>query len=71
MSEKLKITEIDVATGQVSERIPTETEKQEYNLAIGSQEQFDADLQARVFAKKSALSKLAALGLTEEEVAAL
>jgi hypothetical protein len=68
---ELKITEIDVTTGQVSERTPSRTEQQEYNLAIGSQEQFDADIEARVAAKKSALAKLAALGLTEAEVAAL
>ena len=70
-NQELKITEIDVLTGEVSERTPSEAELEDYNLAIQGQQKFDSDLEARVSAKASALAKLAALGLTEEEIAAL
>jgi len=68
---ELKITEINAITGDVIERNPTESEVEEYELAVTSRNQFDSDLQAKQEARTSALGKLAALGLTEEEIAAL
>jgi DNA-binding NarL/FixJ family response regulator len=38
---------------------------------IAEQESLNLDLQSKVEARQSALAKLAALGLTEEEIAAL
>ena len=66
-----KVTEIDVETGVVKEREATLAEKQQHQLLLDSQLEFEAELKARVEARKSALAKLAALGLTEAEIAAL
>jgi DNA-directed RNA polymerase specialized sigma24 family protein len=71
MNEKITITEIDVATGTESIR---ELSEEELEDRINQQEQFlsfSANLEARNEARQSALAKLAALGLTEEEIAAL
>ena len=67
----LKVTEINAATKEVIERNFTESELEEYELAINSREQFDSNLKSRQEARTSALAKLAALGLTEDEIAAL
>lgn len=68
---ELKITEINVADGVVQERTPTQNEEQDYNLLIQEQARFKKDLEAKASARESALAKLAAIGLTEEEIRAL
>jgi hypothetical protein len=68
MTEKFTALEIDGQTGQELIRDLTAeeiAEKQE--LALQSQQEQDL----RNLTKESALAKLAALGLTEEEIAAL
>ena len=71
MAEKLTLLEIDVASGQEVIRELTDDELSERaELAIESAK-LQAQLQAKADAKTSALAKLAALGLTEEEIAAL
>jgi hypothetical protein len=68
MSDKLTALEVNALTGEEVIRELTADE-------IAEREQIDkamkAELEARADAKASALAKLAALGLTEEEIAAL
>jgi 16S rRNA A1518/A1519 N6-dimethyltransferase RsmA/KsgA/DIM1 with predicted DNA glycosylase/AP lyase activity len=68
MAEKLTALEIDALTGEAIERELTPEE-----IAEIEQDYLKYELakQARESAKASALAKLAALGLTEEEIAAL
>jgi hypothetical protein len=68
MSKELKIVIFDAATGEQTERALTADERNEVEQAQ-SQAQLLKDTQAA--AKASALTKLAALGLTEAEIAAL
>ena len=68
MSEELKAIILDVATGEVTET--TFTEEQVADLQA-IQAEAEAQKLAKDSAKASALAKLAALGLTEEEIAAL
>jgi hypothetical protein len=70
-NSELKVTEINAVTGIVEEREPTPEEKENHKLLVASQKQFEIDLKAKQDARTSALAKLAALGLTEEEIAAL
>jgi DNA-binding NarL/FixJ family response regulator len=49
----------------------TDEEHQRYLLVIADQAEQEAKAQAKIQARESALAKLAALGLTEEEIAAL
>jgi hypothetical protein len=68
MSDKLIAIEYDGLTKEVIERELTSEEvaqKNEDYLA------FESELQAKSDARTSALGKLVALGLTEEEIAAL
>ena len=67
MSKPLAIT-IDASTGEVISREYTNQELAAQEL-LG--EQVQAEKEARVTARESALAKLAALGLTEEEIGAL
>jgi DNA-binding NarL/FixJ family response regulator len=70
MSE-LSITILDAATNEVTERAFTNEEIQAYDLIAT---EFAAAKKAeddKAAARQSALAKLAALGLTEEEIAAL
>ena len=71
MAEEFKVTEIDVATGESIERTPTKKEVSDYNLTIQGQVEFEAQIDAKIASRQSALAKLAALGLTEDEIAAL
>ena len=68
MAKKLTALEIDALTGEAIERELTPEE-----IAEIEQDYLKYELakQARESAKASALAKLAALGLTEEEIAAL
>ena len=58
---------------QIDSEIREMTEQEAQNfLAIGTEAaQQEAEQQAVIVSKQSALAKLAALGLTEEEIAAL
>ena len=68
MSEELKIVILDAATGQVIERDFTADEVEEFEA---NQSAKLAEEEARTANRNSGLAKLAALGLTEEEIAAL
>ena len=65
---KLIALEIDASTGEVIERdfTPEEIAQRDSEAQIEQQK-----LEAKEAARESALAKLAALGLTEEEIAAL
>jgi hypothetical protein len=64
-------TIIDGITGQVVERPLTSLEIADQEATQSAFLQSQADYQAKELARKSALAKLAALGLTEAEIAAL
>lgn len=68
-------TEIDGLTGEAVEIELTPSEIAEVELreldAIAAQEAIEAELAAKAAAKASAMQKLSALGLSDEEVAAL
>jgi hypothetical protein len=68
MSENLKATLLDANTGEVTERILTANEANELELMYNKEK---SDEEVKIAARKSALAKLAALGLTEAEIAAL
>ena len=65
------VTVIDTLTGIVETRAFTPEEKLEYENTIAMSLQNQQDLVAKKAARESALAKLAALGLTEAEIAAL
>lgn len=71
MANELRTTVIDASTGEVVERAMTSKEVAGLELAIAEQEALLAERESKVVARQSALSKLAALGLTESEIAAL
>jgi DNA-binding NarL/FixJ family response regulator len=68
MAEKLTLIEIDASTGVEVIRELTQEEMQERSELA---EKESEALEAKSSARTSALAKLAALGLTEEEIAAL
>jgi hypothetical protein len=71
MADKKKIVIIDGLTNEVIERDMTEDEMADLeNLSKEASDAQDLE-QAKVEARTSALAKLATLGLTEEEIAAL
>jgi hypothetical protein len=71
MSETLKALIFDAETGQTIERELTAEEIAEREEMQAKAEQQIAEQEAKAAARTSALAKLAELGLTEEEVAAL
>jgi hypothetical protein len=71
MSETLKTVIVDAATGEVIERDFTEEETAQHEEMQAQQQTLVAEQEAKAAARISALAKLAELGLTEEEVAAL
>jgi hypothetical protein len=71
MSNKLTTLAYDGKTGKTIEREMTKEEEEVFLIINSYSEQQQAESVARVAAKQSALAKLAALGLTEEEIAAL
>jgi hypothetical protein len=71
MSDSLKAIQLDAVTGQVTERELTDEEKAFHQTIVEQTVANDAAAKAKELARSSALSKLAALGLTEEEIAAL
>ena len=68
MSESLFAVEVNVETGEVIER---ELTPEEITDLENGQAEFEAEQQAKAAARASALAKLADLGLTAEEIAAL
>jgi DNA-binding NarL/FixJ family response regulator len=69
--EELVMTVYDAITGETETRPFTDDERNNY-LALQAEEQaLKAEQEAKASARESALAKLAALGLTEEEIAAL
>jgi hypothetical protein len=71
MSQTLTAVIYDAATGETTERPLTTEELAQRELDIAEAEARQAEQDAKAAARLSALAKLAALGLTEEEVAAL
>jgi len=68
MSEKFTNITLNAATGEVVEREFTSQEVQEFQKIQSTIKAYD---DAKEAARQSALTKLAALGLTEAEIAAL
>jgi DNA-binding NarL/FixJ family response regulator len=71
MTEKLKEVVFNAATGEVTERSLTAKEIAEREVMQAESEARQAEAEAKATARESALAKLAALGLTADEVAAL
>ena len=72
MSETLKAVIFDAATGETIERPLTADELAQRELDIAEVEARQAEADAKVAARESALAKIAEItGLTEAEVAAL
>jgi len=71
MSEKLTKLEIDASTGTETISELTADEVKEYELFLIQSKKTQAEQDAKIAARQSALAKLAALGLTEEEIGAL
>jgi hypothetical protein len=71
MSETLTAVTFDAATGETTERPLTADEIAERELMQAEAEARQAEAEAKATARESALAKLAALGLTADEVAAL
>jgi hypothetical protein len=67
----MKITEHNVETGEIIEREMTTDEVKAMQSEKATLEAHLAELAAKETARQSALDKLAALGLTPEEIAAL
>jgi hypothetical protein len=66
-----EIIVIDGSTGEVIAREATQEELANQEVIASEQAALQAEQDAKELAKASALAKLAALGLTEEEIAAL
>jgi hypothetical protein len=71
MSETLTAVIFDAATGEVTQRSLTADEIAEREAIQAEAEARQAEAEAKATARESALAKLAALGLTADEVAAL
>ena len=62
------IKEINVISGEINERNFNSSELNSISIAQEKQNQENILIEAKEIAKASALAKLSALGLTEEEV---
>jgi hypothetical protein len=71
MSEELKLVEFDALTGIETVRDYSDEEIVDHQETIKRNKEILKAEKAKEEAKKSALAKLAALGLTEEEIASL
>jgi DNA-binding NarL/FixJ family response regulator len=71
MSEVLTTLVVDAATGETTERELNAEEIAQINTLQSEAEAREIETQAKVQARESALAKLAELGLTAEEIAAL
>jgi hypothetical protein len=65
------VTEINAETGEVVEREFTAEELSERETSQAEHEARQVEQEAKATARANALSKLAALGLTQEEIDAL
>ena len=71
MTETLMAMIFDAATGEITERPLTADEIAEREAMKAEAEAQQTEAEAKATARESALAKLAALGLTADEVAAL
>jgi hypothetical protein len=71
MSEKTTLLEIDAQTGVAVERELTTDEIAQRKKTASEEALLLAESESKIAARESALAKLAALGLTEEEIGAL
>ena len=71
MSEQLTTVIFDGLTGEQTSRPLTLEEIEVLELAKQQEAEIQSAIAAKALARESALAKLAALGLTEEEIAAL
>jgi hypothetical protein len=71
MSEELKLVEFDALTGIETVRDYSDEEIVDHQETIKRNKEILKVEKAKEETKKSALAKLAALGLTEEEIASL
>ena len=71
MSDTLKAVIFDAATGELIERELNADELAQRQMDIAAAEADKAEAEAKAAARLSALAKLADLGLTAEEIAAL
>lgn len=71
MTEKETVSIFDGLTGKVIIRPFTSEELAQKQIDQAEQKVLQAEQDAKVAARASALAKLAALGLTEEEIGAL
>lgn len=75
INERPKVTEFDCATKEVTERYMTDEEYEDHlklvQLEAENSAKQEAEAQAQAEAKASANAKLAALGLSETEIAAI
>lgn len=69
--EILKLIEVNVLTGEITEREFTVEETAERKALQAEVQAAQTAQEAKAAARESALSKLAELGLTAEEIAAL
>jgi DNA-binding NarL/FixJ family response regulator len=71
MAENSMVMIIDGITGEVIQREATDLEIKDLEKATQESLDYHQAFEAKKAARESALAKLAALGLTEEEIAAL
>ena len=71
MDETLKAVTVDAITGKTTERELTAEEIADREAMQAQAQARQAEIEAKAAARASALAKLAELGLTEEEIAAL
>jgi len=71
MTNELKLVEYDALTGIETVREYSEEELADHEQTVKRSKELLKAEKAKEEAKKSALAKLAALGLTEEEIASL
>jgi hypothetical protein len=71
MEDKMNITIVDAITGQVIQRELNSEEQIELEKMSSDAQAILTEEESRLAARSSALAKLAALGLTEEEITAL
>lgn len=63
----MKTTETNCETGETIERDMTSEEEEAYNITLNERIAAEAAIEAAIATKASAVAKLQAIGLTEEE----
>ena len=69
--KNLEVLEYDHLTGEIIERLFTDDEQNDFDFSVAAAQQRQNEIDAKAAARQSALAKLADLGLTAEEIAAL